>query len=96
MLAARGIALRPALWLSSLGRVQRSGPDDSSPLRLTFHAWLEEMHRRTGEKITIRDFDGLDRADFQRAYNETPMTETEFQHRLGRCTMSVKLPVEAS
>ena len=58
----------------------------------TFHGWLQEMEARTGEKITIRDFDGLDRADFQRAYYEKPMTETEFQHRLGRCTMSVKLP----
>lgn len=74
--------------------MQRFGPNDRSPLRITFHDWLEEMHRRTGEKITVRDFDGLDRADFQRAYHEAPMTETEFQRRLGRCTLSVKLPLE--
>ena len=60
----------------------------------TFHGWLQQMEARAGEKITVRDFDGLDRADFQHAYYEKPMTETELQHRLGRCTMSVKLPAE--
>lgn len=74
--------------------VAPGSPGVPPPERRTFDGWLQEMEARTGEKITIRDFDGLDRADFQRAYYERPMTESEFQHRLGRCTMSVKLPAE--
>jgi len=73
--------------------VMKTSPSTGIPRR-TFHDWLEEMHARTGEKISIRDFDGLDRSDFERAYYEMPMSEREFQQRLGRCTITVKLPSE--
>lgn len=88
--------MRPSIpdHTSSLLRVG-SSDFPPPPERRTFHDWLQELRRRTGEEITVRDFDGAARADFHRACEETPMMEPEFQHRLGRCTFSVKLPVEA-
>ena len=62
--------------------------------RHSFHGGLEEIKARGEKKISIHDFDGLDRAHFEPACYEMPMTEREFQQRLGRCTITVKVPPE--
>jgi len=61
------------------------------PEQKSFHDWLEALNAKSAHKIVIRDFDGLDRGDFERAYRGAPMTERDFQHRLGRCTFNIKI-----
>lgn len=66
-------------------------PSVAPPAKKSFHDWLEALNAKSTHQIIIRDFDGLDRGDFERAYRGTPMTEKEFQQRLGRCTFNIKI-----
>jgi UDP-3-O-[3-hydroxymyristoyl] glucosamine N-acyltransferase len=70
----------------SSGQVHPVAP----PARKSFHDWLEELNAKSAHQIVIRDFDGLDRGDFERAYRGTLMTEREFHKRLARCTFNLK------
>jgi UDP-3-O-[3-hydroxymyristoyl] glucosamine N-acyltransferase len=65
-------------------------PSVAPPTKKSFHDWLEGLNAKSVHKIVIRDFDGLDHADFEQAYRGTPMTEKEFQKRLSRCTFNLK------
>ncbi len=65
-------------------------PSVAPPPKMSFHDWLEALNAKSVHKIVIRDFDGLERGDFERAYRGTPMTEKEFQQRLSRCTFNLK------
>ena len=73
-------------------RVAAAGqaPAVAPPVKKSFHDWLQELNARSSHKIVIRDFDGLDRADFARSYREVSMTEKEFQQKLARCTFNIK------
>ena len=66
-------------------------PSVAPPPKKSFHDWLEALNAKSAHQIVIRDFDGLDRGDFERAYRGTPMTEQEFQQRLARCTFNIKV-----
>ena len=66
-------------------------PSVAPPPKKSFHDWLETLNAKSAHKIVIRDFDGLDRGDFERSYRGTPMTEKEFQQRLSRCTFNLKV-----
>jgi UDP-3-O-[3-hydroxymyristoyl] glucosamine N-acyltransferase len=73
-------------------RVAAAGqaPSVAPPTKKSFHDWLEALNAKSVHKIVIRDFEGPDRADFEQAYRETPMTEKEFQKRLAHCTFNLK------
>ncbi len=66
-------------------------PAVAPPVRKSFHDWLHELNAKSAHQIVIRDFDGLDRANFERSYRGTLMTEKEFQTKLARCSFNIKV-----
>lgn len=79
--------------LRATPRVAAAGQDPgvAPPPLKSFQDWLDELNRKTGHKIVIRDYDGLDRTDLQKSLRATPMTEREFQRKLARCTFNIKV-----
>jgi len=73
-------------------RVVAAGQDPAiaPPALKSFQEWLDELNGKSDHKIVIRDYDGLDRSNLQKALRGTPMTEGEFQRKLSRCTFNIK------
>lgn len=81
----------PGLFRQLRGPAASNAPAVAPPVRRSFHEWLQELNAKSAHKIVVRDFDGLDRANFHRSCREMPMTESEFQQKLARCTFNIKI-----
>lgn len=81
----------PGLFRQLRGPAASNAPAVAPPIRKTFHDWLHELNAKSAHKIVIRDFDGLNRSDFDRSYRQTLMTEKEFQQKLARCTFNIEV-----
>lgn len=81
----------PSLMRQLRAPAASPAPAVGPPMLKPFHDWLQELNARSPYKITIRDYGAAGGVEVERDQRETPMTEAEFQLKLGDCIVGLKV-----